>query len=76
MLRDILGLVAVGTGVGIAAAMAGGRVVENLLYGLKGSDPVTLIGASLLLLGVATSAAYWPARRASRIDPLTALRYE
>jgi ABC-type antimicrobial peptide transport system permease subunit len=58
------------------AAFAGGRVVGNLLYGLKGSDPVTLIGASLLLLGVATAAAYWPARRASLIDPLVALRYE
>ena len=46
----------------------------NLLYGLKGSDPVTLTGASVLLLGVATAAAYWPARRASRIDPLAALR--
>jgi len=76
VLRDMLGLVAVGTGFGIVAAVAGGRVAGNLLFGLKGSDPVTLIGASLLLLGIATAAAYWPARRASRIDPLVALRYE
>lgn len=76
VLRDMLGLVAVGTGLGIAAAAAGERLVGNLLFGLKGSEPVTLIGASLLLLGIATAAAYWPARRASRIDPLVALRYE
>jgi predicted permease len=76
VLRDMLGLVAVGTGFGIVAAVAGGRVAGNLLFGLKGSDPLTLLGASLLLLGIATAAAYWPARRASRIDPLVALRYE
>jgi predicted permease len=76
VLRDMLGLVAIGTGLGIAAAAASERLVANLLFGLKGADPVTLIGASLLLLGIATAAAYWPARRASRTDPLVALRYE
>jgi predicted permease len=76
VLRDMLGLVAIGTGLGVAGAAAGERLVANLLFGLKGADPVTLIGASLLLLGIATAAAYWPARQASRIDPLVALRYE
>jgi predicted permease len=76
VLGDMLGLVAAGIGFGIAAAIAGGRLMENLLFGAKASDPVTLIAASLLLVAVATAAAYWPARRASRIDPLVALRYE
>jgi len=76
VLREMLLLIGMGMAVGIAAVMAGGRLVENLLFGLKGADPVTLIGASLLLVGVAAAAAYWPARRASRIDPLMALRYE
>ena len=76
VLGNMLGLVAVGTGIGIAAAIAGGRLVENLLFGLKGADPVIVTGAALLLVGIATAAAYWPARRASRIDPLVALRYE
>jgi predicted permease len=76
VLRDMVGLVAVGTAVGLAAAAAGGRLIANLLFGLEGTDPVTLAGAALLLLGVAAAASYGPARRASRIDPLIALRYE
>jgi predicted permease len=76
VLRDMLGLVLVGISVGLAAVLAGAQLVGSLLYGLRGSDPATLTGASLLLLGVAMAAAYWPAHRASRIDPLAALRYK
>jgi ABC-type antimicrobial peptide transport system permease subunit len=47
-----------------------------MLYGLKPSDPTTLIGATLILLAIAIAAAYGPARRASRIEPMEALRHE
>jgi len=50
--------------------------VQNMLYGLKGADPANLVIAVVTLLAVATLAGYLPARRASKIDPMTALRYE
>ena len=58
------------------AAAAGERLVANLLLGLKGADPVTLIWASLLLLGIATAAAHWQRSMLPESDPLMALRYE
>jgi ABC-type antimicrobial peptide transport system permease subunit len=61
---------------GIAAALAMGRVLEGLLFGVKATDPWTLLGVSALLIGVAAAACYIPALRVSRADPLTALRYE
>jgi predicted permease len=76
VLRDMLRLVALGAVIGIAAAVAGERLVNNMLFGLKGTDPMTVVCACLLLLAVAMLAAYLPARRASRVDPLVALRYE
>ena len=51
-------------------------LVANLLLGLKGADPVTLIWASLLLLGIATAAAHWQRSMLPESDPLMALRYE
>jgi predicted permease len=67
---------AIGLALGIAGALALTRFLSNLLYGVTPSDPLTFISVSILLLGVAFLASLIPARRASRIDPLVALRDE
>ena len=69
-------LAILGIAAGLIAAIALTRFVGSMLYGLKPSDPITLIAATLILLAVAIAAAYGPARRASRIDPMQALRHE
>jgi len=76
VLRESLVLALVGVIVGVPAASAGTRVVHTLLFGLEPGDPVLLAAAALLLLLVALAAAYIPARRASNLDPLVALRTE
>jgi ABC-type antimicrobial peptide transport system permease subunit len=81
---DVLGLMvgqgvriaALGAGIGALAALAGGRVLSSLLYGVSPRDPVVLLGAALIPLVVAALASYMPARRAARVDPVVALRYE
>jgi putative ABC transport system permease protein len=69
----ILGL---GLGIGIPAALACTRLIESRLFGVQAKDATVVGGAALLLGLTAAVAAYWPARRASRVDPLDALRYE
>jgi ABC-type antimicrobial peptide transport system permease subunit len=69
-----LQLVAIGTAFGIPAAIAGGRLIAAQLFGVSSSDPVTLAITAVLLTFVGGLAAYGPARRASRVDPLLALR--
>jgi predicted permease len=76
ILRQTLRLVAVGLAIGFPASMFLASVVQNLLYGVTGRDAITQAGAGALLAAVALLASWLPARRAGRIDPLSALRYE
>lgn len=73
---ETLVVVFIGLGIGLALSLAVTRVIESKLYGLKATDPVTFIAACAMLIVVAMLACYVPARRASRVDPLVALRYE
>jgi ABC-type antimicrobial peptide transport system permease subunit len=76
VLREAFALVLIGVLLGLPMALAAGRLVASQLYGLKTSDPLTLSAAIGLLVAVASLAAYLPARRASKVDPMVALRYE
>jgi predicted permease len=76
VLYEGLALVAAGTAVGVPLSLAAGNLLRSFLYGVTGSDVLTLVGAATTLAIVALLAAYGPARRASNIDPVIALRYE
>jgi len=76
VLREAGSLAISGLALGAAGALAAGRLVATFLYGLEPGDPATLIAAVAVLAGVASLAAYLPARRAASVDPMTALRDE
>ena len=76
VIRSALVLVCVGVAIGVAAARLGTSVVESLLFGLSPTDPVTFLLAAVVMMSIACAAAYFPARRAARVDPMIALRAE
>jgi predicted permease len=76
VMSESMMLVLLGIVVGLAAALAAGRLVTALLFGLAATDALSLVSATLVMLTVSSLAAYLPARRAARVDPLVALHYE
>jgi len=82
--RDVLKLVVgqgfkltlIGLVIGIAGALALTRFLSTMLYAVEPTDPLTFIAVSLILTAVALAASYIPARRATKVDPMVALRYE
>jgi len=76
VLRQSLPPVVLGLGAGVVASLALSRLLSSLLFGIRAADPATIVAVSALLSTVAIVAAYIPARRATKVDPITALRYE
>jgi putative ABC transport system permease protein len=76
VVRKAMMLAGTGVALGMVAAMAATRVMSSLLYGVQARDPLVFAVAPVILLAVAMLASYIPARRASRVDPLLALRME
>jgi len=76
VLRESLGLVTVGLAIGVPLTVAMAHLMSSQLYGISQSDPLTLVAAAVLQIIIAALASFLPARRATKVDPMVALRYE
>jgi macrolide transport system ATP-binding/permease protein len=76
IIKQVAILAAVGLVIGLPVAFGASRLVESFLYGIKADDPASIVTAVVTMAIAAIAAGYGPARRASRIDPLVALRHE
>jgi ABC-type antimicrobial peptide transport system permease subunit len=76
VLREAIALVSIGAAIGLALSLAAGQFVSSQLFGITGTDPLAIAGVTTILSATAVLAGYLPARRASRVDPMVALRHE
>ena len=76
ILRQSLGMILAGVGIGVSAALAAGRLLERLVEGMRPTEPSTFAIMISVLVAAALFASFLPARRASRVDPMKALRQE
>jgi len=76
VMREVLVLLVIGLVIGVPASFALSRLIQAQLYGIKPADSATLVAAILAIAAVASLAGYLPGRRATRVDPMQALRYE
>jgi predicted permease len=76
VLREAVRLTGIGVVIGLVLGVAAGRAISSVLYGVSAADPLTILGASVLMFVAAVLAAFLPARRAMQVDPTVALRYE